>query len=170
VLSPLLFAIFIDDLVTSVRSANAGCYLSFNSCCKLLYADDILLLSPSITGLQLLLNACEKELDNIDMRINVNISSCIRFSNRFNSPCAEIVSSHGVVIKWSDSCRYLGIHFASGRSPNIVKECQLHFSFLPLGYQITIYTANFLQKFVAAENTVCRLYVDIATVKLRSLF
>jgi hypothetical protein len=29
--------------------------------------------------------------------------------------------------------------------------------------QIAIHTANFLQKFVATENTVCRLFVDIAT-------
>jgi Reverse transcriptase (RNA-dependent DNA polymerase) len=81
------------------------------------YADDILLLSPSITGLQLLLKACEKELDNIDMRINVKKSSCIsRFGNRYNSPCAEIVSSHEGAIKWSDCCRYLGIHFAADRT------------------------------------------------------
>ena len=82
----------------------------------MLHIPIFLLLSPSITGLQLLLNACEKELDNIDMRMNVNKSSCIRFGNRYNSPCAEIVSSHGGAIKWSDSCRYLGIHFSSGRT------------------------------------------------------
>ena len=73
------------------------------------------MLAPSITGLQLLLNACEQELDNIGMLINVRKSSCIRFGNRFNIPCAEIISSHGGAIKWSDSCRYLGIHFVSGQ-------------------------------------------------------
>jgi hypothetical protein len=55
-------------------------------------------------------------------------------------------------------------------SPNIVKECQMNFGFLPLVNQLTIRTANFLQKFAASENTVCRLFVDIATAQLISLF
>ena len=37
----------------------------------LLYADDILLLAPSVSSLQLLLGVCEKELERIDMNINV---------------------------------------------------------------------------------------------------
>ena len=38
------------------------------------------------------------------------------FGNRFNVLCVEIISSHGGAIKWSDSCRYLDIHFVSGRA------------------------------------------------------
>jgi hypothetical protein len=181
------------------------------------------LLAPSITGLQLLLNACEQELDNIGMLINLRKSSCIRFGNHFNIPCAEIISSHGGAIKWSDSCRYLGIHFVSGRafrcklddakacffrafnslyskvggfasedvinlvrskclpillygtevcpllsrqkhslefsvtrlfmkvfhtsSPQVVEECQINFGLLPIGSQLIIRIANFLQKY-----------------------
>jgi hypothetical protein len=115
VLSPLLFAMFIDDLVSRVKSANAGCYLSFSCCCIFLYADDILLLSPSIAGLQLLVDACELECDSLDMRINVNKSCCVRFGNRFNEPCSEIVSKHGGDIHWADSCKYLGVNFVGGR-------------------------------------------------------
>ena len=61
-------------------------------------------------------------------------------------------------------------HIGVQNFPDIVKDFLLNFDFLPLGYQITIRTANFLQKFFATENTVCRLFVDIATAKLRSLF
>jgi hypothetical protein len=115
VLSPLLFAMFIDDLVSRVKSANAGCYLSLSCCCIFLYADDILLLSPSVAGLQLLVNACELECDSLDMKINVNKSCCTRFGNRFNEPCSEIISKHGGAIHWADSCRYLGVNFVCGR-------------------------------------------------------
>lgn len=80
-----------------------------------LYADDILLLSPSIAGLQLLVNACELECDSLDMRINVNKSCCVRFGSRFNESCSEIISKHGGVIHWADSCRYLGVNFVRGR-------------------------------------------------------
>ena len=114
-LSPLFFAVFIDDLVLRVKSANAGCYLSFSCCCIFLYADDILLLSPSIAGLQRLVDACELECDSLDMRINVNKSCCVRFGSRFNETCSEITSKHGGVIHWAVTCRYLGVNFVSGR-------------------------------------------------------
>ena len=65
VLSPFLFAVFVDSLVDRVKATGLGCYL--NSVCVsrpiLLYADDIIILSaPSVKALQLLLEVCEQEL------------------------------------------------------------------------------------------------------------
>ena len=57
VLSPLLFAIFINDIVDRVHAANVGCYISTICASIFLYADDILLVSPTVTGLQTLLYA-----------------------------------------------------------------------------------------------------------------
>ena len=92
VLSPVLFAVFINDLIDKVNKANIGCYIS-NVCVNIvLYADDILLIAPSITGLQRLLNICEEQLILLDMRINVNKSVCIRFGPRFNEDCVELSS------------------------------------------------------------------------------
>ena len=55
VLSPFLFAIFVDSIVDRVKETGLGCYL--NSVCVsiLLYADDIVLSAPSVTALQCLL-------------------------------------------------------------------------------------------------------------------
>ena len=53
-LSPFLFAVYLDDLSRLESSVN-GCHI-------ILYADDILLLSPSVTRLQHLLHKCEVEL------------------------------------------------------------------------------------------------------------
>ena len=116
VLSPVLFAVFINDLVDNVNKANIGCYIS-NVCISIvLYADDILLIAPSVTGLQRLLTICEEQLILLDMRINVNKSVCIRFGHRFNENCAELTSLHGGSMKWVESCRYLGVHLESARS------------------------------------------------------
>ncbi len=80
-----------------------------------LYADDILLIAPSISGLQTLVNICERELTNIDMSINAKKSFCIRFGPRFNANCEHSISLSGVKFDWVDKCRYLGVFFVSGR-------------------------------------------------------
>ena len=86
-------------------------------CCSIfLYADDILLVAPTVSGLQVLLTACERELIDIDMCINVSKSKCIRFGPRFAAPCTELVSTFGGNIKWVQCCRYLGVFFDSGRT------------------------------------------------------
>ena len=53
VLSPFLFAIFVDDVVKKVQSVtvNTGCYVSHVCTSIFLYADDILLLAPSVSSL-----------------------------------------------------------------------------------------------------------------------
>ena len=71
VLSPLLFAVYVDDLAKSCDCTH-GVYL-------VLYADDILLLSPTVTELQdLLHNYCEREIVALDLVINVKKSCCMR--------------------------------------------------------------------------------------------
>jgi len=54
----------------------------------MLYADDILLVAPSVTSLQQLLNRpiCEQELERLDMSLDAKkISTCIRIGPPFNA-------------------------------------------------------------------------------------
>ena len=99
VLSPCFFGIFIDDLVKLVNKANSGCKIE--ACCAaiFLYADDIILLAPSVSTLQTLVHICELELVDIDMNINVKISACIRFGLRSKNTRANVVAA-GVNIDW----------------------------------------------------------------------
>jgi len=101
VLSPVLFAVYIDDI----------CKLSnvIQGTTVVLYADDILLIAPSVSVLQKLLLACEEELDAIDMVINAKKSSCVRVGPRHNVTCAEITTSDGNNLLWVNEMRYLGI-------------------------------------------------------------
>jgi len=115
VLSPVLFAIFIDCLALKVKAANLGCYLSTNCACIFLYADDIMLLAPTVSGLQSLLNVCVAELADIDMSLNAKKCYCIRFGPRFDAPCTRLLIGDDVVLPWVSSCKYLGIYFVSGR-------------------------------------------------------
>ena len=67
VLSPFLFALYLDDL-SRLGSLFKGCFV-------ILYADDILLSSPSISQLEKLLRVCERELTWLDMAINFKKSN-----------------------------------------------------------------------------------------------
>jgi len=60
-----------------------------------LYADDILLIAPSINELQSLFRNCEKELECLDMRINVKKSCCLHIGPRFNATCTSIITADG---------------------------------------------------------------------------
>jgi len=114
VLSPYLFAIYIDSLVNKVALCGYGCYVRYTCVSILLYADDILLLAPSVRSLQLLLGVCEIELKRIDMSINVKKSSCMRIGPRSNVHCSCITTCDGAEIPWSDSLRYLGVYITAG--------------------------------------------------------
>ena len=50
VLSPYLF--FIDSIIDKIKSSGLGCYVKWTCMSVFLYADDIILLSPSVTSLQ----------------------------------------------------------------------------------------------------------------------
>jgi len=51
VLSPLLFAIFVDDILVKLKKSSLGCYINGLCLNAIMYADDLLLLSISVTDL-----------------------------------------------------------------------------------------------------------------------
>ena len=65
-MSPHLFALYIDSVVDRVKASGVGCYYKLACVSILLYADDILLLAPSITALKQLVFICESELSWLD--------------------------------------------------------------------------------------------------------
>ena len=70
VLSPYFFAINIDNIIDKPRDSGLGCYFKSVSMCCFLYADDIILLAPSIDALQRLINLCQTELELLDLTFN----------------------------------------------------------------------------------------------------
>ena len=59
VLSTHLFALYIDDLIKELRKLKNGCYIIDVFLACIVYADDICLLAPCRSALELLLNTCE---------------------------------------------------------------------------------------------------------------
>jgi len=93
VLSPLLFAVYVDELAKSCDCTH-GVYL-------VIYADDILLLSPTVTELQNMLYNCERELDALDLVINVKKSHAV----------SELANGLTPTVR---ACVLLLVHFSHG--------------------------------------------------------
>jgi len=120
VLSPFMFALYINDIVN---------YLHFRQRFFIvLYADDILILAPTVTELQRLLFECERVLAWLDMRINVKKSCCLRAGPNYDIKCANITTSDGLALPWVQEIRYLGIYIVCSRTfkcsfQNAKKSC-----------------------------------------------
>jgi len=74
ILSPVLFAVYMDPLIKQLRRLGLGCalYNEFYGC--LLYADDILLMSHTVHGMQMMLRICDTFADEFDIKFN-NVKS-----------------------------------------------------------------------------------------------
>ena len=69
-LSPTLFSIFVNDLADDVREKEAGVYVGGLQIPILLYADDVVLISPNAHGLQCQLDALNTWCNRWCMDIN----------------------------------------------------------------------------------------------------
>jgi len=101
VLSPHLFAIYIDDMVTRLHAGQRSFIV--------LYADDILIFAPSIQELQTIVSICELELLSIDMAVNVKKSYTMRIGPRHDIKCASI-NINNQDMPWVNEIRYLCIY------------------------------------------------------------
>ena len=108
VLSPMLFAVYLNDFVNCNQRGLHSIII--------LYADDILLLSPTLYGLQHMLNECERRLQELNMAINFKKTCCLRIGPRFDSHCCCIRSITGCALPWVTYMRYLGVYLLSSRT------------------------------------------------------
>ena len=121
VVSPVLFAVFINDVLVQLQDSNLGCYIKNIAFNCFMYADDLLLLSISVCDMQRMINICKAELDWLDMTINISKTFCLRIGNRYKCKVANIIIDNNVIC-WSEEIRYLGVYIMS----NKVFKCNLH--------------------------------------------
>ena len=78
-----------------------------------MYADDLILVSSSISQMQKMVDICVNVHDELDLKINVNKSACIRVGARFANSCVS-VTIEGTDIPWASCFTYLGVCFNAG--------------------------------------------------------
>ena len=117
VLSPCLFAIYVNDVLEKICKSHFGCHIENLATNIFMYADDIILLSSSLTDLQRLIDICEYDFYELDLKFNIKKSACLRIGKAFSAACANIVLNNEA-IPWVFSTRYLGVYFKNGTKCN----------------------------------------------------
>jgi hypothetical protein len=79
ILSPYLFCVYIDNLLLQLKGSGYGCHVGYNFMGALGYADDIILLSPTVIGMQNMLNICNTYANDHSIIFNAGKSNAIIF-------------------------------------------------------------------------------------------
>ena len=83
-LSPILFSLLYDSLLTRLRFSGIGCHINGQFVGTLAYADDVVLMAPSIQGLNKLLAICNKwsSENHIQFNPQKSIAICLHGNRR----------------------------------------------------------------------------------------
>ncbi len=119
-LSPYLFNVYVDDLSQQLSTMKVGCYINGQCMNHLFYADDTVLLAPTVNGLQTLINVCKRFGDSNDISYNFKKSVCSAFIPKaiafISTPPVFLGSS---LLEFIDVNKYLGIVIAADGSNDI---------------------------------------------------
>ena len=82
--------IYIDNLLMSLKKNDIGCHVGSHFCGAFGYADDIMILSPSVSGLRNMLDCCSEFASTYNVKFNPSKSKCITFSQKKNIGSPEL--------------------------------------------------------------------------------
>ena len=106
VLSPVLYNIYTDNLLLQLKKSGLGCYIKHTFSGALGYADDLVLLSPSLYGMRAMVSICERYAHDFKILFNPNKSKLL---------CCNVKDTNmikmtlcGKPVEIVDSMQYLG--------------------------------------------------------------
>ena len=112
ILSPSFYNIYVDELIHILQKTGVGCYISTIFAAALFYADDMCVLSPSLHGLQKLLDCCSAYCTEWDICLNAKKTKNMFFGSI--KPINVCLTLNGAPIDWVSSWKYLGVVVKSG--------------------------------------------------------
>ena len=120
VLSPILFGIYIDELLSLLRNSGYGCKVGHLYCGTIGYADDVSFISPSLHALKMMCDISLAFASEFDIKFNP-----IKCQLLYYGKCKNVsLDFDGVVICASDKATHLG-HIIG---PNVSESVMLNAS------------------------------------------
>ena len=112
VLSAILFCVYIDDLIKQLRKEQDGCWINGDYVGIIIYADDIVLLAPSIDALQNMIDTCSRYATSHNLSFSTDPNpqksktKCIAFGNN-KTPMTHL-SLNDKPLPWVNYVKHLG--------------------------------------------------------------
>ena len=124
VLSPTLFNIFLNDLLCELKEAQYGLRVFNTFVNSTAYADDVTLLSSTVTGLQNLINICQSYATKFRFRFGFAKSKCLIIGKGVihNEP-RWMLGNNKITVE--SAIDILGVTFESNHSYNAHTESRL---------------------------------------------
>jgi hypothetical protein len=106
--SPILFCLYLDVLIKKLEAKRVGCHIGHKYFGCVAYADDIVLLCPSVDGLRAMLSECENFCSTSKLQFNATKSVCMKFRRSRSESESVDVYLNGENIPWKDEVKHLG--------------------------------------------------------------
>ena len=108
VLSPILFTVYMNDLLMGLKKSGIGCHWSSSYSGAVCYADDLVVLAPSLSALRFLLVNYESFASDRGLTFNPLKMQLVCFGRTQSSSCSGFVRFCGTRLSFSDSACHLG--------------------------------------------------------------
>ncbi|XP_022833918.1 uncharacterized protein LOC111361758 [Spodoptera litura] len=106
--SPSLFNLYINGLIEELSRSGVGCHMCNEPVNNLSYADDMVLLSPSVDGLRTMLSICEKYALRHGLTYNVKKSEVMIFRHDRTCCFNPVITLGGTQLNVVSKFKYLG--------------------------------------------------------------
>ncbi|XP_045454766.1 uncharacterized protein LOC123664214 [Melitaea cinxia] len=109
--SPLLFNLYINELIGELSSTHTGCYIDNVCVNNISYADDMVLLGPTVGAIRRLLNICASYAREHGLTYNAKKSKILVFKGKsgvYVPVCVPPITLYDVELQRVNSFRYLG--------------------------------------------------------------
>lgn len=153
VMSPKLFTLYSDVLIKKIVECGLGCHMGDLCCSVIMYADDIILLSPTRAAMNQLLKICEKFGKDYSLSFNSSKSQYVMFGRN----CEDVdLYLNNEKLNRHLKLKYLGVNLKNSMhnifsSHDIVRDLKVrsnvihsNFSFLNIDSKIRIFNGNCL--------------------------
>ena len=88
-----------DNLIKRLKDSNIGCKIGNNCVGVFCYADDLTLISPTLTGLKCMLAICENYADEYKILFNASKSQLLHFTKSSTQEKITIEMKNNKIIK-----------------------------------------------------------------------
>ena len=135
ILSPALFALYVDELLAELRKLGIGCKVADVYMGAFGFCDDLLLLAPTRDGMQIMLDTCKRFADNHNLQFSTDPNpaksktKCIFVCGRAKKAVKPVpLVLDGKELPWVESALHLGhVLHESGNMDQDVKVKRANF-------------------------------------------